>query len=391
MSQAPTSEPAPMDEARKRRFLRIVRLIMVGTVLTVIALSAVGAEMWARWYERTRNPQPDYFPSIYYPHRRLRYGLVPNTDYYGWFKINSQGFRGREFTREKPPGVFRIICLGGSTTFDIGAIGANKPWPEVLEAELRNRLGSTKIEVLNFGIGGATSLDSLIDLQMRALNYQPDMVIVYQGHNDLVYSIPPSGPTPPSPLYPQEDRTRSSFDRWMSNNSLLYAKTKGRITERIDSVLSVLGKIVTFGTADAGVIQDRDKVMESWFADYRANIISIAAIARANRISLVLPKILIPFPSEKRDGPPCNQCDGLSSLYAGLPLEKLRAMFARYNAVLAQVGEQGDGVHYIQTDGFVPSDDRHYQDPVHFGAEGSRQMGIHLAAALTGLVKLSAP
>jgi lysophospholipase L1-like esterase len=252
-------------------------------------------------------------------------------------------------------------------------------------------LGTAKIEVLNFGIGGATSLDSLIDLQMRALHFNPDMVIVYQGHNDLVYSIPPSGPTPPSPLFPQEDRPRSSFDRWMSNNSLLYAKTKGRITDRIDSVLSVLGKIVTFGTADAGVIEDREAAMEGAFEDYRANITSIAAIARANRILLGLPKILIPFPSEQRNGPPCTQCDALPSLYAGVPLEKLRTMFGRYNGVLEQVGQQGEGVYYIQTDGFVPSDDRHYQDPVHFGAEGSRQMGIHLAAALTDYVKIPAP
>jgi len=34
--------------------------------------------------------------------------------------INSLGFRGKETTVEKPDHVFRIVCLGGSTTFGLG-------------------------------------------------------------------------------------------------------------------------------------------------------------------------------------------------------------------------------------------------------------------------------
>jgi lysophospholipase L1-like esterase len=381
-----TESPAAAEgertlETRRRRLIRIFRVVMILTVLAFIAVGAVGAEMWARNYERTRETQPDYFPSIYYPHRRLRYGLVPNMDYYGWFKINSLGFRGREVTMAKPPGVFRIICFGGSTTFDIGAIRPNKPWPEVLEDQLRTRLGTDAIEVLNFGIGGATSLDSLIDLQMRGLLYDPDIVIVYQGHNDLVYSIPSSSPVPPSPLFPLEDRPRSAFVRWLTNKSLLYAKTQGRINDRIDSVMSVVKKVVTVGTADEGVIQDRDEAMEKGFVDYRHNINSIAAIARTNKIPLILPKVLVPFPGEA----PCRQCDSLSDLYGGVAVEKLRAMFGRYNEVLERAG--GEGVHFIQTEGFVPNADKYYNDPVHFGPEGSRQMGIHLAETLAPMIK----
>src|SRR5437867_744457 len=128
--------------------IRLFRAVILVGVLFVVALTAVGAELAERYYERHRTTAPDFFPSIYYPHRRLRYGLVPNLDYYGWFRINSHGFRGREFAVDKGPGVFRIVCLGGSTTFDTGTVGKALPWPEVLEAELRRTLSSESVEVL---------------------------------------------------------------------------------------------------------------------------------------------------------------------------------------------------------------------------------------------------
>src|SRR5436190_20413136 len=107
-----TNSPPP------RRRERIFRIIMFSGVLLFIGAGLLVAEYAARYRERHRNPPADYFPSMYYPHKRLRYGLVPNLDYYGWFRINSMGFRGREVSASKPPGTFRIVCLGGSTTFD---------------------------------------------------------------------------------------------------------------------------------------------------------------------------------------------------------------------------------------------------------------------------------
>ena len=35
------------------------------------------------------------------------------------FRINSEGFRGEEVSKIKPPGVKRIICIGDSGTFGV--------------------------------------------------------------------------------------------------------------------------------------------------------------------------------------------------------------------------------------------------------------------------------
>lgn len=385
------AESVPTLDARaerqgKARKERLFRFIMVAGLVMFVAIGSLGAEFAARYYEKNRSTAPDYFPSIFYPHRRLRYGLTPSTDYYGWFKINSLGFRGPEVVVEKKPGTLRIVCLGGSTTFDVGSVGSAQPWPEVLETELRRRFNTQSIEVLNLGIAGATSLDSLIDLQMRALRFKPDLVIVFQGHNDLIYSIPPPRPVP-STLFPLEDRPRSRFIRWLTYNSLLYAKTEERVTARVNAILDFVKGAVTFGSGDGDAPVSPVESMERGYEDFRSNITSIAAIAKANRIPLALVEIVLPFTDATSTPNDCTVCDAMSATYGGLDEARLRAMFNRYDEVLSELAAEGNGVSYIPTDGFVPKADRYYSDAVHFGPEGSKQMGVKLGGALEPLLR----
>jgi lysophospholipase L1-like esterase len=375
---SPPSLSAPLSPGK----LRLFKLIVLSGLLVFAVAAAIGAEFAARYYERHRTTAPDYFPSMYYPHRRLRYGLTPNRDYFGWFRINSLGFRGKEISAEKKPGVIRVVCLGGSTTFDVGSVGSALPWPEVLEAELKRRFPAQQVEVLNLGIPGATSLDSLIDFQIRALRLNPDLVVLYQSHNDLTYSIPPPRPQP-STLYPLEDRPRSSFVRWLTYHSLLYAKAEDRVIGPISGVIdSVFG---LFGGGGEGVPEDRGRAMERGLAEFRSNVTSIAAIAQANHVALALVQVTVPFPQDGQPKGTCRACDGLSQTYGSLELATLKSMYARYDSVLKQSAEAANA-YFIPSTGFVPSADRYYHDPVHFSPDGSRELGVKLGEALTPIV-----
>jgi hypothetical protein len=98
------------------------------------------------------------------------------------YRLNSMGFRGPDLPFEKPAGVARIICLGGSTTFD-GFTDA-ETWPARLEARLRAR--GLNVEVVNLGVDMAASPTSLVNLMFVGLEYSPDLVISYDGVNDTV-------------------------------------------------------------------------------------------------------------------------------------------------------------------------------------------------------------
>lgn len=125
--------------------------------------------------------------SLFVPHRYL--GYVPAPGYRrGPNHHDARGFRGSAAPLPKPPGEFRIACLGGSTTYGSTVDAPEQAYPAQLEAELRRRSGRS-VRVVNAGASGWSSLESLINLQTRVLELDPDLVIVYHNINDVAPRI----------------------------------------------------------------------------------------------------------------------------------------------------------------------------------------------------------
>jgi lysophospholipase L1-like esterase len=97
--------------------------------------------------------------------------------------LNSRGFRGPEFTKEKQPGVVRILCLGDSWTFGANVDDA-AAWPRRLEARLAEEYGPARFEVLNLGVMGYSSFQGLELLRRTGMELDPDLVLIGFGMND---------------------------------------------------------------------------------------------------------------------------------------------------------------------------------------------------------------
>jgi lysophospholipase L1-like esterase len=100
------------------------------------------------------------------------------------FHTNARGFNAREVPYEKASGIFRIVTLGDSSTFGWG-VDTEAIYPHLLERMLRARHPGARIEVINLGVCGYSSLQGLILLRREALNYNPDVVILSYGSNDF--------------------------------------------------------------------------------------------------------------------------------------------------------------------------------------------------------------
>lgn len=101
--------------------------------------------------------------------------------------INSEGFRGKDFSLKKDRNTVRIIMLGDSITY--GAfIRQNESFPNVLEKILnaKNQLLSLPIryEVMNFGVGGYNIVSEIEVLKVYGLKYNPDIVVLNYFWND---------------------------------------------------------------------------------------------------------------------------------------------------------------------------------------------------------------
>ena len=103
-----------------------------------------------------------------------------------YHSTNSLGFRGKEFSLEKPPGTFRIAVLGDSFTFGEG-VKNDDVFSERLAQLLNNQNRGTRkfnFEVLNFGVGGYNTEQSLFLLNNMVLKTKPDMIILGYVLND---------------------------------------------------------------------------------------------------------------------------------------------------------------------------------------------------------------
>src|SRR5262249_54532833 len=118
-------------------------------------------------------------------------------------RINNKGFRGADIADEKGNS-YRIVALGESTTFGATLEPGDRPWPEVLEKVIHDRLAPHRpVQVINAGICAFTLLDNLCRLPTEILPLKPDMIISYHGINGFTYlepAIPLLG-APKAPAY----------------------------------------------------------------------------------------------------------------------------------------------------------------------------------------------
>jgi len=98
--------------------------------------------------------------------------------------INSHGFRGVEFTKEKDENVYRFFTLGGSTTFGVGLLD-NQTWPFYLQELYEQNNPGLTVEVINAGFPGKWSKTETISIKNQLLAFEPDLFIIYDGANEL--------------------------------------------------------------------------------------------------------------------------------------------------------------------------------------------------------------
>jgi hypothetical protein len=102
---------------------------------------------------------------------------VENNEVKKTTQFNNMGFVGEDFKYEKAKDVIRIACIGGSTT--------ERGYPAITEYELNKFFhASLNFEVMNFGVSGWTSANSLTNFILNVREFNPDYVLIHHGWNE---------------------------------------------------------------------------------------------------------------------------------------------------------------------------------------------------------------
>ena len=106
--------------------------------------------------------------------------------------INSLGFRGDEFSKIKPDKTYRIFVVGSSPVFGYGATSDETTIPGFMQKFLGKTDFGFDIEVINSGVQAADSSKELKLVKQKLITFSPDLIIIYDGWNDLRSNISPN-------------------------------------------------------------------------------------------------------------------------------------------------------------------------------------------------------
>ncbi len=102
-------------------------------------------------------------------------------------ETNTYGMRDKEYSLKKPKDVYRIALLGASYEMGNGVDG-NCVYETLVENKLNTQ--GKKIELLNFSLGGYTTLQHVYLMDTKICNFEPDAVIFFTHIRELSrYSV----------------------------------------------------------------------------------------------------------------------------------------------------------------------------------------------------------
>lgn len=107
----------------------------------------------------------------------------------GYVTMSTQGSRNR--VSFVTAGAYRIMCIGESTTADLG--GRSASFPRQLGKILNNRGGGKGFSIINKGVPGVDTDFLIAELESNLDIYRPDMVVAMMGLNDSRTSFSSGG------------------------------------------------------------------------------------------------------------------------------------------------------------------------------------------------------
>jgi hypothetical protein len=288
------STPDPGSPASGGLGRRLVALLVVAPLVSLLLLEVVARVAPVKAFDPdVLDPGRKIEEASNQPHPYLSYSLRP-----GWsnrpgskrqVSHNALGFRGPETTWEKPDGRFRVLCIGGSSTYGHTPSSDAATWPARLEAHLRTARPGLDVEVINCGDSGWSTFESLANLAFRGVELRPDLVLVYHSINDMRAALY-QNPVHPGAL-PRPDNThwRNAWgeERPSPVETALEASRAYQVLRRYltdfaagrDNLYRYV--VVDYDPMAAELFAAADPSPQG-FANFQRNLVSIVALARAH-------------------------------------------------------------------------------------------------------------
>lgn len=351
-------------------------------IISVILLTIIffGTELFLQKKYKGINPL-EYVYSIENYHPFLQFHPISKNNN---LNINSHNFRGDEISISKDENTFRIFIMGGSTVYNSG-VKYPELFSKLLQDKLQYEYRDKKIEVINTGVDGYTTEHSTIQYLFKVKDFDPDLIILWQGINDLTASCN-------SPL---------SYGEYKNDYSHLFGASRNMVYERFFEKNPIKFNLLTLSlfkdTASKNLysdLTDKFKLKNKYSGEYanenkhsfydlkelpsekayERNIKSFIEITKNDRVPLILGNQASIYKSKMSR-------EEKNVLYFGADLcrenGKLPSIIStknsleRFNNITKKVAIEEE-VSFIDLDKSIPKDLDHFTDDIHYTSLSNR-------------------
>ena len=169
-----------------------------------------------------------------------RAGWKKSSEFTTHVRVNSSGLRGPEIPYSKPAATYRVLVLGDSFTFG-AQVHEEETFVSRLERYLergaaRAGLDGRRIQTINAGVDGWSTINALAWLKTEGVRYAPDLVVLmfYTGNDpgenfDRMKAVKRiAGPSEPTSGLPAPE-----VRRWLAQSSALYAVVESGVVAKL--------------------------------------------------------------------------------------------------------------------------------------------------------------
>ena len=288
--------------------------------------------------------------------------------YFPLSKTNNEGFMdgedgARDIVCPKPLDEKRIICIGASTTGNyIKYKNSVSSYPIELERLFNKKRPQENIKVINCGFGGWTSAELLINFVLKVFSYEPDIIIIYHGHNDISSYLTP----------------KFEIDYSHSKKNFAFEYSKFRKNKFIPDVplafynflvlilLKNWNPRISLGEA----ISESSPNYESEFNGlniYERNLEHIIKICLASDINVVMSSFAHYLHKDIKD----------SKIH-----QKIRSGIEKENIVTKKLADKYK-LAYVDNYNLIPSEEKYFVDSIHFSPEGMKSIATNFYSEIS--------
>ncbi|BAW96415.1 putative GDSL-like Lipase/Acylhydrolase domain protein [[Synechococcus] sp. NIES-970] len=342
-----------------------------------------------------------------------------------FFTLNEQGFRDEEsLPVAKPQDEIRIFILGNSTAFGRGAQGNQETIATFLEQRLQNRVQDQRqspgtyrpdvfpffpptrnrlaqlpakiregnYRVVNVAVPGYSSGNELAQLALRILPYQPDLVVVLNGYEDLLLpsnqdaaEIPQLAEFAKNPDAYFHQYLRQSLRNKAEKSALIrtvLSFTSPQNTNQIGATLSIRER----NTASLSQqLPDSDAELQARLDRYQANLAQMIRLSSAAQIPVVvaLQPEITGRPEAQLDPTEIAIRQQLGESYA----EKMTTYYPQFATTVQQLAQSFPNnvtfIDFYRLNEQFPTPT--FTDPIHLNGAANDVMANQLYGAIANL------